>query len=120
MTTPEGLERLAHLTPAEAQTWRAAYWAEVARGGVEVAGKVFLDKAPAGTLYLPLIAKLFPGAKILFALRDPRDVVLSCLRSSFQDERHDLRLHRSRRGGGAATPPAWTWRRSIVPSCRST
>src|SRR6185437_8379000 len=30
------------------------------------------------SLKLPLIAHLFPGAKILFACRDPRDIVLSC------------------------------------------
>ena len=30
-----------------------------------------------------LIAKLFPDARILFALRDPRDVVLSCFRRRF-------------------------------------
>jgi hypothetical protein len=30
-----------------------------------------------------LIAKLFPHAKILLALRDPRDVVLSCFRRRF-------------------------------------
>jgi hypothetical protein len=30
-----------------------------------------------------LIAKLFPNAKILLALRDPRDVVLSCFRRRF-------------------------------------
>lgn len=32
---------------------------------------------------LPLIAKLFPHAKILFAMRDPRDVTLSCFRRRF-------------------------------------
>jgi len=36
------------------------------------------------TLKLPLIARLFPRAKILFACRDPRDVVLSCFRRRFQ------------------------------------
>ncbi|HTX51539.1 MAG TPA: sulfotransferase [Caulobacteraceae bacterium] len=84
MTSPEGLERLASLSGDEAETWRAAYWAEVARAGVLPSGKVFLDKAPAGTLYLPLIAKLFPDARILFAIRDPRDVTLSCFRNHFQ------------------------------------
>ena len=81
---PEGLRRLARLTPAEAQAWRARYWAEVRALGVDAAGKLFLDKAPAETPSLPLIAKLFPGAKLLFALRDPRDVALSCFMSSFQ------------------------------------
>jgi Flp pilus assembly protein TadD len=84
LATPEGLERLARLSPAEAEPWRARYWAEVAGRGIDTGGHVFLDKAPAGTLYLPLVAKLFPGAKVLFALRDPRDVVASCLRNNFQ------------------------------------
>ncbi len=79
-----GLARLARLSPGEADHWRAVYWREVAAHGVDPRSRVFLDKAPAGTLYLPLIAKLFPDAKLLFAIRDPRDVVLSCLRSSFQ------------------------------------
>ena len=40
---------------------------------------VFVDKMPLNAVFLPLIAKLFPAARILFALRDPRDVVLSLL-----------------------------------------
>jgi hypothetical protein len=84
LTTPRGLERLARLTPDEAQVWRARYWAEVAAHGIDATGRLFLDKAPAGTLTLPLVAKLFPRAKVLFAVRDPRDVVLSCLRHNFQ------------------------------------
>jgi tetratricopeptide (TPR) repeat protein len=84
LTTPQGLERLACLTADEAAHWRGVYWRVVAERGAVVRGRVFLDKAPAGTLYLPLIAKLFPEARILFALRDPRDVVLSCFRNSFQ------------------------------------
>jgi hypothetical protein len=35
-------------------------------------------------LKLPLIARLFPRAKILFACRDPRDIVLSCFRHRFR------------------------------------
>lgn len=84
MSSPEGLARLARLSPHEAETWRARYWAEVATHGVDARGRLFLDKAPAGTVDLPLVAKLFPDARILFAVRDPRDVVLSCLRKNFQ------------------------------------
>ncbi len=47
-------------------------------------GKVFVDKQPLNTVKLPLIAKLFPNAKIIFALRDPRDVVFSCFRRHFK------------------------------------
>jgi hypothetical protein len=63
---------------------REAYWSRVRQAGVEVGGKVFLDKHPFNTLKLPLIARLFPRAKILFARRDPRDVVLSCFRRRFK------------------------------------
>ena len=75
--------QLARLTPQEARTWRARYWAESGARDRRAA-RVFLDKAPAGTLSLPLVAKLFPRARVLFAVRDPRDVVVSCLRRSFQ------------------------------------
>jgi tetratricopeptide (TPR) repeat protein len=84
LATPAGLARLAALSAEEAEHWRGVYWRVVAECGAAVNGKVFLDKAPAGTLYLPLVAKLFPQAKVLFAVRDPRDVVLSCFRQSFQ------------------------------------
>ena len=80
----EGCADLARLGADDADAWRARYWAEVAAHGVDIGGRVFLDKAPAGTLRLPLVAKLFPDAKVLFAVRDPRDVVLSCLRNAFQ------------------------------------
>jgi hypothetical protein len=45
---------------------------------------VFIDKLPLNSIKLPLIAKLFPEAKILFAVRDPRDAVLSCFRQRFR------------------------------------
>jgi len=35
------------------------------------------------TVHLPVIAKLFPDAKIVFSYRDPRDVVFSCFRRRF-------------------------------------
>jgi hypothetical protein len=56
----------------------------VHEGEAEVSGKVFVDKYPMNTLKLPLIARLFPNAKILFACRDPREVVLACFRRRFK------------------------------------
>jgi tetratricopeptide (TPR) repeat protein len=77
---PGGLGRLAGLQAGEGDRYRAAYWAAVRQAGVDPADKVFIDKHPFNGIKLSLIAKLFPKAKIVFALRDPRDVVLSCFR----------------------------------------
>jgi Tfp pilus assembly protein PilF len=84
LTTTEGLLHLARLSAEEGEAWRARYWSDVQRFGIRSAAPVFIDKNPAGSLYLPLIAKLFPDALVLFAVRDPRDVVWSCLRNNFQ------------------------------------
>jgi hypothetical protein len=78
-----GLDRLAGLSGDALAPWRQAYWKRVAEAGITPSTKVFLDKMPLNAVFLPLIAKLFPNAKILFALRDPRDVVLSCFRRRF-------------------------------------
>jgi tetratricopeptide (TPR) repeat protein len=84
MRRPEDLERLYRATPATLERLRASYWRLVAGAGVEVADKLFIDKHPFNTLKLPLIARLFPDAKIMFACRDPRDIVLSCFRRRFR------------------------------------
>ena len=78
------LDHLANLSPSEADAQRREYWRGV-RETLEndLSGKLVLDKLPLHTLALPVIAKLFPDARILFALRDPRDVVLSCFRRRF-------------------------------------
>jgi tetratricopeptide (TPR) repeat protein len=79
------LDNLARLTPALANVGREAYWRGVVESiGDDCSKKVVIDKLPLHTIALPVIAKLFPRAKIFFALRDPRDVVLSCFRRRFQ------------------------------------
>jgi hypothetical protein len=81
---PSDLTALARASEADLDAVRAAYWKDVRAAGCEPAGKVFIDRYPLNTLKLPLIARLFPDAKILFAVRDPRDVVWSCYRRRFQ------------------------------------
>jgi hypothetical protein len=79
-----GWRRLASLTPVEADGCREAYWSLVRSSlGGDLSDKILVDKLPLHTLDLPMIAKLFPEARILFAVRDPRDVVLSCYRRRF-------------------------------------
>ncbi len=41
-------------------------------------GKLLVDKNPSPTARLPLWLRVFPELKVIIALRDPRDVVLSC------------------------------------------
>lgn len=79
----EGLERLARISPGEAMRQRDSYWSMVRSFGVEPRGRVFIDKMPLSSVLLPVVAKLFPNARVLFARRDPRDVVLSCFRRRF-------------------------------------
>ena len=40
--------------------------------------RMLIDKNPELTMLLPLVARVFPEMKIVFAFRDPRDVVVSC------------------------------------------
>jgi Flp pilus assembly protein TadD len=84
MGEPRDLSGLAQATEDELRPLRKAYWDRVREGEIEVSGKVFVDKYPMSTLKLPLIARLFPNARILFACRDPREVVLACFRRRFK------------------------------------
>lgn len=72
------------LEPALLADLRARYWARVqAMSGQEVDGRTFVDMNPFNGIKLPVIARLFPQARILIMRRDPRDVVLSCFRINF-------------------------------------
>jgi tetratricopeptide (TPR) repeat protein len=44
----------------------------------EGAAKVIIDKNPGATASLHLWLRVFPDSKVLIALRDPRDVIISC------------------------------------------
>jgi tetratricopeptide (TPR) repeat protein len=46
--------------------------------GADAAGKMLIDKNPSPTSRLPVWLRIFPEMRVLIALRDPRDVVLSC------------------------------------------
>jgi tetratricopeptide (TPR) repeat protein len=84
LSSEAGLRRLTALSEQELQVLRERYWKAVGDLGIDVSGKTFLDKLPMHTIKLPLIARLFPDARIIFAMRDPRDVLLSCYRRHFR------------------------------------
>ena len=46
--------------------------------GEDADGKLLLEKNPSPTTMLPILLRVFPELRIIIALRDPRDVVLSC------------------------------------------
>lgn len=76
-------EAFCRMPDAELDRHRDAYWRRVAETGAKADGRVLVDKHPFHTFKLPLIARLFPDAHILFARRDPRDTILSCFRHRF-------------------------------------
>jgi tetratricopeptide (TPR) repeat protein len=51
--------------------------------GAPVIGKTVLDKNPGRTTWLPAFLRLFPELRVLIALRDPRDIMISLY---FQDQ----------------------------------
>jgi len=84
LLAPGALERWTELPPATLSKWRADYWQRVTRkSGEPAAGRTYVDKLPLNLAVMPVIHLLFPAAKFVFALRDPRDVIVSCFRSHF-------------------------------------
>jgi tetratricopeptide (TPR) repeat protein len=83
LDNPAGLGRLAAADDEALERHRADYWRRVRRYGVDPTDKVFVDKMPFDGFRLPLIHRLFPDAKIVMAIRDPRDVIFSCFRHRF-------------------------------------
>lgn len=63
---------------------RQFYWRRMREEyGDQVMEKQLIDKNALNTIDLGVISVVFPEAKILFALRDPRDVCLSCFMQAF-------------------------------------
>lgn len=80
-----GLDAIFTTTAEFPAALQQRYWSAAAQLlGKELSRRLLVDKLPLHTLALPLIARAFPDARIIFALRDPRDVVLSCFRRRFQ------------------------------------
>ena len=78
---PEGL---AQLDAEQCAQLRALYWRQADRTVARPPGVRLVDKNPLNLLRLPMIARLFPEAPILLALRHPCDVILSCYMQNFR------------------------------------
>jgi Flp pilus assembly protein TadD len=83
LTREDGIARLAELGAEEVAKYRAAYWGGIAARGLDVSGKCLVDMDPLKGMKLPIIARLFPMARIIVMRRDPRDVVWSCYHHGF-------------------------------------
>jgi tetratricopeptide (TPR) repeat protein len=72
------------LTDEQLETLRDLFWtrAEALLGPLE--GRVVVDKFPLNIVHLGLANGLFPEARVVVALRDPRDACLSCFMQRFQ------------------------------------
>ncbi len=82
-TYPECLELLSaeDLSALRDEYWRAQrYYFEI-----DSATVLHVDKSPLNLIHLGAIRRLFPDAAVVVAIRDPRDVVLSCQMQSFHD-----------------------------------
>ncbi|MBI1329690.1 MAG: tetratricopeptide repeat protein [Alphaproteobacteria bacterium] len=85
MSDANGLNRLRMAKEDELEPFRDAYWERLEQHGIRRAGNIVVDKHPNHTAKLPLIVRLFPTARIIFCLRDPRDVVWGCFRQRFEE-----------------------------------
>lgn len=77
-------ERLANLGETEVNTLRRRYFGELAANGHQPGDRLVVDKNPLAALRTPLIHRIFPDARFVFALRHPCDVVLSCYMQNFR------------------------------------
>ncbi|MEQ8282297.1 MAG: sulfotransferase [Parvibaculum sp.] len=57
---------------------RRLYWQALRDAGADLEGKTVINKMPLDIVHAGLIHRVFPEARIVFALRHPADCVLSC------------------------------------------
>lgn len=72
------------LDKSQIKQLRQFYWQRMREEyGGQVMHKQVVDKNALNTIDLGVISVIFPEAKILFALRDPRDISISCFMQAF-------------------------------------
>jgi len=73
------LETLNEVTAGQLRFERQAYFAVMEKLlGEEIGPRMHLDKNPGYNQTIPLMLRIFPETRLIIAIRDPRDVVLSC------------------------------------------
>ncbi len=77
---------LGKLSAAQCEELRRWYWQSTSQVAPRKQGQRLVDKNPLHMLRLPLIARLFPNAPIILALRHPCDVILSNYMQNFSSK----------------------------------
>lgn len=79
IASSEAIRKLDGLAAPTRANLRQRYTLSLLREGeVPLTTRVLLDKNPSPTASLPLWLRVWPELKVIVALRDPRDVVISC------------------------------------------
>ncbi|MBO21881.1 MAG: hypothetical protein CMM26_05840 [Rhodospirillaceae bacterium] len=111
-------QSLARIGTEEIRKMRALYWGLLHDTHIEEVGdRQVVDKHPLNLDHLGLIARTFTGAKVLVALRDPRDVCVSCFTTDFFPNNVTIRFHSLAETARAyaATMRLWMRYRDILP-----
>jgi tetratricopeptide (TPR) repeat protein len=82
------------LSLQQARDLRQLYWQRIRDEykSFDPSKHSFVNKVALNSIEIGLIACLFPEARILFAIRDPRDVCLSCFQQNFRPSLHTVNL----------------------------
>jgi len=80
---PDALDRL---DPDQIRRLRDRYMHEAGAfvGAGRLRSRLLVDKHPLNILRLAMVRRVFPGARVLMMLRDPRDACLSCFMQTFE------------------------------------
>ncbi|MFT6541619.1 MAG: tetratricopeptide (TPR) repeat protein [Maricaulis maris] len=88
----ESLRRFFAALPRNRARLQSEYWERVDRMATP-GSAVFIDKLPLNLPWLGVIGHVFPNARIILALRDPRDAVFSTFKRLFRLNTAMLRTH---------------------------
>jgi tetratricopeptide (TPR) repeat protein len=83
LTGRKALEAVDALDASAVSEARRRYLDHAQRYTGTLDGRLLVDKFPLHIARLPLVHRFFPGTKVVIALRDPRDVCLSCFAQNF-------------------------------------
>ncbi|MBF91194.1 MAG: hypothetical protein CMP34_00120 [Rickettsiales bacterium] len=70
--------------PEVARLAEEGYYTELRKYLSPIQGRLVIDKLPLNLLEVPVINRVFPGAKFILAIRHPLDCILSCWMQDFR------------------------------------